>query len=141
MSDKIQAEQAQWAEVNFGRQFRPLAEEILRSALVTGKDGETDPQQVRAVELVLQQRLGHWVPILGMVEELGELAHAVLKSFQGIRGNRSEHEAAQRDAYGDIRVYMLDFANRKGWLDSAVLAEVWSEVRRRNWVENPSDGG
>src|SRR5262245_2028022 len=31
---------------------------------------------------------------LGMVEEVGEIAHAILKYSQEIRGTREEHEAA-----------------------------------------------
>lgn len=45
--------------------------------------------------------------ILGCIEELGELAHAHLKAKQGIRGNQREHDAAARDAIGDLIVYLL----------------------------------
>jgi hypothetical protein len=45
--------------------------------------------------------------ILGVVEELGELAHAHLKAKQGIRGTQAEHDAAAKDAIGDITVYLL----------------------------------
>lgn len=51
-------------------------------------------------------------PLLGVVEETGELSHAVLKSNQGIRGTQEEHKEAIRDAIGDIMVYLLDFMNR-----------------------------
>lgn len=52
-------------------------------------------------------------PLLGLVEEVGELAHAVLKSEQGIRGTIEEHEAAAQDAIGDATIYLLDLANRQ----------------------------
>jgi NTP pyrophosphatase (non-canonical NTP hydrolase) len=45
--------------------------------------------------------------ILGVMEELGELAHAHLKAKQGIRGTQAEHDAAAKDAIGDITVYLL----------------------------------
>ena len=50
-------------------------------------------------------------PAIGVVEELGELAHAVLKKRQGIRGTTEEHDAAARDAVGDIAIYLLDVVN------------------------------
>lgn len=45
--------------------------------------------------------------ILGCIEEAGELAHAHLKNKQGIRGTPEEHEAAAKDAIGDIVIYLL----------------------------------
>lgn len=45
--------------------------------------------------------------LLGVVEELGELAHAHLKSKQGIRGTKAEHNEAAKDAIGDLVVYLL----------------------------------
>lgn len=45
--------------------------------------------------------------ILGCIEEVGELAHSYLKAKQGIRGTPEEHDAAGRDAIGDIVVYLL----------------------------------
>jgi NTP pyrophosphatase (non-canonical NTP hydrolase) len=47
---------------------------------------------------------------LGLVEEVGELAHAVLKSRQKIRGTAIEHLHAQRDAIGDVLIYLCDTA-------------------------------
>lgn len=45
--------------------------------------------------------------VFGVVEELGELAHAHLKEQQGIRGTAEEHQAAAKDAIGDLTVYLL----------------------------------
>jgi NTP pyrophosphatase (non-canonical NTP hydrolase) len=42
----------------------------------------------------------------GVIEEIGELFHAVLKDAQGIRGTHAEHIAAMKDAIGDALVYM-----------------------------------
>lgn len=77
---------------------------------------------------------------MGMAEELGELAHAHLKELQGIRGTAAEHEAAARDAIGDLLVYAMSYANARGWDLEATLGEVWSEVRRRDWVADPQNG-
>ena len=51
---------------------------------------------------------------LGLIEEAGELAHAVLKARQGIRGTPIEHLHAQRDAIGDIMIYLCDTASDVG---------------------------
>lgn len=48
----------------------------------------------------------------GIIEELGELAHANLKAKQNIRGNKEEHEAAARDAIGDMTVYLWGITGR-----------------------------
>lgn len=53
-------------------------------------------------------------PLIGVVEELGELAHAVLKKKQGIRGTPEEHNAAMFDAIGDMQIFLLDAMNRFG---------------------------
>ena len=51
-------------------------------------------------------------PILGMIEECGELAHAHLKQIQGIR--KSDYLADKKDAVGDIVIYLLNLYNAKG---------------------------
>ncbi len=53
-----------------------------------------------------------WFPLLGLVEEQGELFHAVLKAKQGIRGTPGEHRLAMVDAVGDTTIYMMDFCER-----------------------------
>lgn len=52
--------------------------------------------------------------LLGMVEEVGELAHAVLKSRQGIR-NADKKEELVKDAIADIAIFTMDFCNRSGF--------------------------
>lgn len=46
-------------------------------------------------------------PLVGAVEEIGELCHAWLKEEQGIRGTDHDNEA--RDAIGDVIIYLLHF--------------------------------
>jgi NTP pyrophosphatase (non-canonical NTP hydrolase) len=50
-------------------------------------------------------------PVLGVIEELGELSHAHLKTLQGIRNNE-DHFAAKKDAVGDILIYLADYCGR-----------------------------
>lgn len=77
-------------------------------------------------------------PFFGMTEELGELAHALLKSEQGIR-NHEGHDAKAKDAFGDLFIYMMDFANKMGWDAEDIFVQVWMEVRRRNWKKDPDN--
>lgn len=103
-------------------------------------------------------------PLLGMTEELGELSHAVLKGWQGIRGSKEEHDAAARDAVGDLLVYACGFViarareeceqlRREGaltaeeerrvwdkWSLQSILETTWTEVRARDWSQNPRNG-
>lgn len=44
--------------------------------------------------------------ILGVIEEVGELAHAHLKELQHIRGTSEELQAEAKDAIGDATVYL-----------------------------------
>lgn len=52
--------------------------------------------------------------ILGCIEELGELTHGFLKLKQGIRGTPEEHNAAMRDAVGDLIIYLLGVMSAHG---------------------------
>lgn len=52
-----------------------------------------------------------WQPALGLQEEAGELAHAVLKKAQGIRGTPEKHDAAIRDAVADLAIFLADWCN------------------------------
>jgi NTP pyrophosphatase (non-canonical NTP hydrolase) len=99
----------------------------------------------------LQARQGVWQkknfpggddtnPILGVVEEVGELAHAVLKARQGIRGTIEEHEAAAMDAVGDIVIYLIALCNKRGWCFSDIVFATWAAVERRDWKADPKGG-
>ena len=62
------------------------------------------------------------IPIMGMIEELGELTHAHLKELQGIR--KSDFLADKKDAIGDITIYLLNYFNciGKNIRDTNILA-------------------
>lgn len=78
-------------------------------------------------------------PLLGMVEELGELTHAVLKQKQQIR-TEENHEEKEKDAIGDLMIFLLDYCSRRGFSASEILKNTWEEVKRRDWVGDPVEG-
>jgi NTP pyrophosphatase (non-canonical NTP hydrolase) len=78
--------------------------------------------------------------LLGVVEEVGELAHAHLKQIQGIRGTPEEHDAAIKDAVADIVIYLLGYCSYRGLGLSSVLQQTATEVMKRDWLGNPDDG-
>lgn len=79
--------------------------------------------------------------LVGVVEEIGELAHALLKKDQHIRGSAEEHDAAAKDAIGDIFIYMAGLCNKNGWNMEGCIRRAWIEVGNRDWTKNKVDGG
>lgn len=77
-------------------------------------------------------------PLLGVQEEVGELAHAHLKAEQGIRGNE-DHESAKKDAVGDIVIYLADYCSSNGIDMQQAVEGTWNEVKRRDWKKNPDN--
>ncbi len=77
-----------------------------------------------------------WQPLLGLMEELGELSHAFLKREQGIR-TAEDHDAAIRDGVADILIYLMDFCNAEGINLATALRETWARVKQRDWKANP----
>jgi len=81
-------------------------------------------------------------PFLGLMEEVGELAHAHLKHEQGIRGLADQDLAyvKKKDAIGDIVIYLCSYCTANHIdLDQAVRM-AWEEVKNRDWIENPETG-
>ncbi len=79
-------------------------------------------------------------PLIGCMEELGELAHSVLKQSQGIRGTAEEHEAAGQDSVGDLVIYLASFCARRGWNIADCVGNAWDVVKQRNWKFSPITG-
>ena len=77
-------------------------------------------------------------PLLGIVEEVGELCHAVLKRRQQIRMNE-DHGAQERDAIADIFIYLCDYCNRRKIDLSVCIEEVWAKVKQRDWTKESTD--
>lgn len=99
----------------------------------------------------LQNQVGEWAkrnfpdakpyqPLLGMTEEVGEMAHAFLKAEQGIRGKQHEHHAAKIDAAGDVIIFLCHFCELNGIDLDAAVSLTWAEVRKRDWQKNKEDG-
>ena len=78
--------------------------------------------------------------VLGVSEEVGELCHAVLKQRQLIRGTHEEHDAAAKDAVGDIVLYLLHLCHLQGWDIEDIIEDTFAIVNARNWVDNPEGG-
>jgi len=78
--------------------------------------------------------------VLGVGEEFGELAHAVLKGLQGIRHTPDEIKKMKKDAVGDIIIYLTGYCYREGFSLADCLEMAWDEVKFRDWVENTKDG-
>lgn len=74
-----------------------------------------------------------WVNLLGVAEEVGELCHAHLKGYQGIRGTREEMEAKGKDAVGDIVIYLMNYCSKKRWRIEECIKMASNEVFKRTW--------
>lgn len=79
--------------------------------------------------------------VLGICEESGELAHAVLKFRQGIRGSSTKHLTEAQDAIGDLMIFAISTCNEMGWNIEHILENTWSRVKARNWEDNAENGG
>lgn len=99
----------------------------------------------------LQAEIGKWSrinfpgnknyhPLLGLTEEVGELAHAHLKMEQGIRGNFAELTEKKMDAVGDIVIYLIDYCERNGLNFADCVMRTWDEVKQRDWQKNKETG-
>lgn len=98
----------------------------------------------------LQERMHEWrtynfpdadaeQQLLGVFEEIGELAHARLKQIQNIRGNEDLLDK-EIDAVGDTVVYLMGFCSYRGLSFGECLARAWNEVKDRDWVRYPQNG-
>lgn len=96
----------------------------------------------------LQEEVGKWSrnnfgdqpstnPLLGIVEEVGELSHAHLKGIQSIRHTAEEIQVMKVDAVGDILIYLADYCSRDGIHMQKAVEATWKKVSKRDWVEQP----
>lgn len=76
--------------------------------------------------------------LLGVFEEVGELAHAHLKEEQGIRA--TDYEADAKDAIGDAIIYLANYCNARGFNLQDIIKETWDQVKERDWVKYPMTG-
>jgi NTP pyrophosphatase (non-canonical NTP hydrolase) len=78
------------------------------------------------------------MPLLGIVEELGELAHSFLKDAQGIRQHEN-HEELMKDAVADIVIFLCDFCSAKEFDLESLVLKTWDEVKQRDWKKDPEN--
>lgn len=67
---------------------------------------------------------------LGVCEEAGELAHAILKLSQGIRRDEN-HDAKAKDAIGDVWIFMANLCSHYGWSIEEILRHTAKTVLAR----------
>lgn len=83
---------------------------------------------------------------LGVCEEAGELAHAILKMNPGtvddspIRGTEAKLVREAADALGDLLIFACAVATDLGLALSDCLQAAWDEVKHRDWVKYPDTG-
>ncbi len=79
--------------------------------------------------------------LLGLVEEVGELAHAHLKHQQGIRGYTDVmYREMAGDAIGDIVIYLASYCNTNDFNLSLEVSKTWGTVKQRDWRKDPENG-
>ncbi len=97
--------------------------------------------RIKLRELQTQHRKWMWEnfgnvesyrPLLGVMEEVGELAHAHLKQVDGIR-TEIDPTAAKRDAVGDIVIFLAGYCSQEGIDLESAVAETWERVKQRNY--------
>ncbi len=92
--------------------------------------------------------INHLGPLIGMQEELGELAHIALKKHQDIRRDEEFSKPddlgilPEHDALADILVYWLDYCWRVGIQDPELLVEkvLYQRVLKRDWNKHRKIG-
>jgi len=117
-------------------------------AAMSGK--ELPPSSISA----LQVRLYRWQtanfggqdihrPLLGAVEEVGELSHALLKHEQGIRGlkSRAAFLEAAGDAVADTVIYLMQVCTLLRLGFGVLLKETAENVMERDWNLDSEKGG
>jgi NTP pyrophosphatase (non-canonical NTP hydrolase) len=79
---------------------------------------------------------------MGMVEEVGEIAHAMLKGKQGIRIEDDIAASAKiRDGVADLTIYMMGLCSLMGWrFEELVTSVATNEVMQRDWIKFPMNG-
>lgn len=78
---------------------------------------------------------------LGMVEEAGEVARAVLKRHQRIRGTSEEWIAEATKEVGDVVIKLADICYVLGIDFTEAVARRWERVRERDFVADPIGHG
>ena len=132
-------------------QADPTVGELGRQVTLAQLEARALKAEARFDLRVLQEEQRVWVqrnfpgreahhPLLGAVEELGELAHHHLKAALNIRGSVEEHLLAERDAVADIVIFLSDYCSARGFDLQECVERTWAEVKQRDWVGDPAGG-
>jgi NTP pyrophosphatase (non-canonical NTP hydrolase) len=80
--------------------------------------------------------------LIGVMEELGELAHANLKGRMKVRAGvvTDALVRAERDAVGDIVIYLTGYCSDRGFSIAECVERAWDEVKHRDWIKYPGSG-
>lgn len=81
-----------------------------------------------------------WEPVFGMIEELGELAHTILKDKQRVREMDTNFRERISDAIGDLMIFTISFCNEYRLDACQVLNKTWNLVKKRDWKKYPKTG-
>jgi NTP pyrophosphatase (non-canonical NTP hydrolase) len=79
---------------------------------------------------IFADNAGH--KLFGIMEEVGELAHAHLREEQQIRMDE-DHTANAMDAIGDIAIFLIGYCACRGWDFENILKNTWDEVSQRTY--------
>jgi len=80
--------------------------------------------------------------MVGAIEELGEIARAMLKFHQQIREFK-DPEVAKRaisDGYADLNVYLLQVMSIYGIDPEEAMSQTFNHVLSRDWTKNTVNG-
>lgn len=78
---------------------------------------------------------------LGMCEEVGEIAHAVLKGTQRIReGKDGIDKNLISDGFGDVFIYGSQLMTLNKVTVSAAINQTIQQVLKRDWIKNKDNG-
>lgn len=75
-----------------------------------------------------------------IVRWLGTLAHAQLKTRQGIRGSEDEHRKTEINAVVELFVSLAHVCNEIAADLSTIIAKTSDHVFARDWITNPTNG-
>jgi NTP pyrophosphatase (non-canonical NTP hydrolase) len=81
-----------------------------------------------------------WMALMGVVEEIGELAHAHLKEREGIRGTSEQHHAEKIDAIGDTVIFLAHYCALSGIDFEQAVNDTWAKVCKRDWTKDKDNG-
>jgi NTP pyrophosphatase (non-canonical NTP hydrolase) len=78
---------------------------------------------------------------LGLTEEVGELARAALKQWQGLRGTAEEWDKEAAKEIGDVFIKLVHIAHLFQFDLYGCVTARWEEISRRDWTVDKTGHG